>query len=149
MLWSLVLCYLGSNQKVSHSFVYQSDHPTCLLAELLKAELPALYRHCDGLYLNLELMAGHWLLVYFINIFPPPVALRILEVSMAEGSDVTFAVALAFLRGLEGELLACDDLHELSQLVRRRQVAMYDADVLLHAAPVSYTHLTLPTKRIV
>ncbi|GAB5034140.1 gtpase activator nb4s calmodulin-binding protein partial [Nannochloropsis oceanica] len=111
------------------------------LGELLKAELPALYRHCDGLYLNLELMAGHWLLVYFINIFPPPVALRILEVSMAEGSDVTFAVALAFLRGLEGELLACDDLHELSQLVRRRQAAMYDADVLLHAARVQLRHM--------
>ena len=111
------------------------------LAELLKAELPALYRHCDGLCLNLELMAGHWLLVYFINIFPPPVALRILEVSMAEGSDVTFAVALAFLRGLEGGLLACDDLHELSQLVRRRQAAMYDADVLLHAARVQLRHM--------
>jgi hypothetical protein len=106
------------------------------LGELLKAELPALYEHCSALYLNLEMMAGHWLLVYFINIFPPPVALRILEISMAEGSDVTFAVALAFLRGLEAELLACDDLHELSQLVRIRQAGMYDADALLHQTRV-------------
>ncbi len=111
------------------------------LADLLEAELPALYAHCSALHLNLELMAGHWLLVYFINIFPAPVALRILEVSMAEGSDVTFAVALAFLRGLEAELLACDDLHELSQLVRARQMALYDADALLHTARAQLRHM--------
>lgn len=111
------------------------------LADLLEAEIPALYAHCFALHLNLELMAGHWLLVYFINIFPPPVALRILEVSMAEGSDVTFAVALAFLKGLEAELLACDDLHEISQLIRTRQAAMYDADALLYAARVQLRNM--------
>lgn len=104
------------------------------LADLLATELPALHQHCAALHLDLELLAGHWLLVYFVNIFPPPVALRVLEAAMAEGSDVTFAVALAFLRRVEAELLACDDLHELSQRIRRAQAATYDADALLHAA---------------
>jgi hypothetical protein len=104
------------------------------LADLLATELPALHQHCATLHLDLELLAGHWLLVYFVNVFPPPVALRVLEVAMAEGSDVTFAVALAFLRRVEAELLACDDLHELSQRIRRAQAATYDADALLHAA---------------
>lgn len=57
------------------------------LADLLQTELPRVYAHCLDLHLQLELMAGHWLLVYFINVFPPPVALRILEVSKEVQSE--------------------------------------------------------------
>lgn len=50
---------------------------------------------------------------------------------MTEGSDIVFAVAVAFLRLIEPELLACDDLSLLLDTLKARQATMYDVDLLL------------------
>jgi hypothetical protein len=83
------------------------------LEELLEAELPALSQHCASMHLQLSLLAAGWLLIYFINVLPAPAALRVLEVAMLEGSDVTFAVTLALLRDVQEQLLDCYDLNEV------------------------------------
>jgi hypothetical protein len=50
---------------------------------------------------------------------------------MLEGSDVTFAVAIAFLRMVEPAMLRTQDLAELTAVLRARERGMYDADLLL------------------
>lgn len=101
------------------------------MKDILQSEVPEVYNHVAELHLPLELWAAQWLLVYFINSFPMPTALRIMEAIMLEGSDVTFAVALAFLKLISPELLECRDLDELITTLKRFQEAMYDVEVLM------------------
>ena len=58
--------------------------------------------------------------------------------------------ALAREAGATDELVVASLLHDIGHLLIPSSVEDYDSGVVeIDGAPVSYTHLTLPTKRIV
>lgn len=71
------------------------------LVEILQDELPRLYDHCARLQLHLELWAAQWFLVYYINVFPPATALRIIEVGAAASASLPL---VSWIRSLDSLL---------------------------------------------
>lgn len=83
------------------------------LEEILHDEVPVLYRHCASMHLLLELWAAQWFLVYFINVFPPFTALRIIEVRVlrhTEGSVMSY-----YLMCPHPQILSLTDMIESSR----------------------------------
>lgn len=56
---------------------------------------------------------------------------KILQISLLEGPEVYLAVALAFLRLHEGEILNGNDIADVVNVLDVTQTAMYEVDVLL------------------
>lgn len=101
------------------------------LAQLLREELPLLSKHADDLGLPLELVGTPWILVHFINSFPPATALRCLEAAMIEGAAASMCIALAFLRMHEHIFLQTRDARTLAMSMAASQAGMYDSQLLM------------------
>ena len=81
--------------------IYQLE---CLVQELL----PELHRHFQMQNYHCSMYASGWFLTLFTSCLPLPVALRVLDLFLAEGMDAIFRVSIAILMLSKDQLLKLD-----------------------------------------
>ena len=88
------------------------------LTRLLAETHPSLYRQLDQLEVDPSLYATPWFLTLFAAHFPLGFVARVFDLLFFEGSDAIIKVSICLLVECEDELLACENLEELMNVLK-------------------------------
>merc|ERR1719350_500983 len=88
------------------------------LTRLLAETHPSLYRQLDLLEVDPSLYATPWFLTLFAAHFPLGFVARVFDLLFFEGSDAIIKVSICLLVECEEELLACENLEELMNVLK-------------------------------
>jgi len=113
--------------------VLQAD--IAALKDMMDQDLPDLSQHIENLGLPLQLIYTQWLLVCFVNCMPNSTAVKVLELVLVErSSDVTIAIAIAFLQLHRTALLETRDMQEVIGYLSKALSQVWDVDEILELA---------------
>eukprot|EP00949_MAST-11_sp_MAST-11-sp1_P003969 g3969.t1 len=101
---------------------------------LLQRRLPRLHAHFEATSFPLELFLVQWLCSIFSSSFPAETCYRIWDALFLHGADTLLFVALAFLRGIEDDVLKAESMVATNLILRERAATCYDADALMESA---------------
>jgi len=88
------------------------------LTRLLAETHPSLYRQLDQLEVDPSLYATPWFLTLFAAHFPLGFVARVFDLLFFEGADAIIKVSICLLVECEEELLACENLEELMNVLK-------------------------------
>ena len=105
-----------------------------VLADCVAWKIPKLGALMESTGVVPQLYATKWLLCIYCDAFPTEVTLRVWDSLFAEGTKVLFRVGVALFRIHKVELLACDNMMDMLQILKEGARMQIDPDELLRVA---------------
>ncbi|EAU85238.2 small G protein signaling modulator 3 [Coprinopsis cinerea okayama7 len=102
-----------------------------VLLDYVQQHLPKLHAHLAELGVDLGAICFSWFLSLFTDCLPVETLFRVWDVFLVDGLDVLFRIALAILKGNEGELLQCRSIPAVYVALENLPTRMWEADKLL------------------
>ncbi len=79
--------------------------------------MPKLCRQFDIMEFDLDLLLTKWFICLFVNHLPLDTELLVWDLFFIKGTSVLFRVAMTLFQLMEKDILACQDLCEVFQIV--------------------------------
>lgn len=85
--------------------------------EMLRKKMPKLCKQFDSMEFDLDLLLTKWFICLFVNHMPIETELLVWDLFFIKGTAVLFRVAMTLFRLMEKDIMACEDLSDVFQIV--------------------------------
>ncbi|EGG18469.1 RabGAP/TBC domain-containing protein [Cavenderia fasciculata] len=113
-----------------------------IFAQLVENHLPDVYKHLEKVGLPVTILSLPWFMCMFVSYIPFPVATRVVDCFLFEGTTVLFQTGLAILKINKQKILEERDSEVIVEMLRNKT---YDIDELIQ---VTFQDFDIPEDQI-